>query len=72
MALNKEAIMDRYSTVPKMFIERVSRHPEKVAMRYKYPGYGETSLGESIWKTFATRASGSSRWESTEETGWLS
>jgi long-chain acyl-CoA synthetase len=38
MALNNEAIMDRYSTVPKMFIERVSRHPEKVAMRYKYLG----------------------------------
>ena len=38
MALNNEAIMDRYSTMPKMFIERVSRHPEKVAMRYKYLG----------------------------------
>jgi len=37
-ALNNEVTTDRDSTVPKMFIERVSQHPEKVAMRYKYLG----------------------------------
>jgi long-chain acyl-CoA synthetase len=49
MALNNEAIMDRYSTVPKMFIERVSRHPEKVAMRYKYLGiWRDITWGEYL------------------------
>jgi long-chain acyl-CoA synthetase len=36
--LEDGAIKEKYNTVPKMFLERVSRHPEKVALRYKYLG----------------------------------
>ena len=36
--MDHEAIKEKYGTVPKMFLDRVSRHPEKVALRYKYLG----------------------------------
>jgi long-chain acyl-CoA synthetase len=36
--LSDDVITTRYSTVPKMFLERVARQPEKVALRFKYLG----------------------------------
>jgi long-chain acyl-CoA synthetase len=36
--LDDAVISDKYSTVPKMFLDRASRHPQEVALRYKYLG----------------------------------
>lgn len=38
MSLNSLIISEPYSTVPKMFLKRVSLHPDKVALRYKFLG----------------------------------
>ena len=36
--MDDAVIKEKYMTVPKMFKERVSRHPDRVALRYKYLG----------------------------------
>lgn len=36
--MDHQVIKEKYTTAPKMFLDRVSRHPEKVALRYKYLG----------------------------------